>query len=136
MDIAHLIAEDKIKKAISEGEFKNLSGLGKPLELEDLSSIPESMRMAYKMMKNAGMLKSEEDKIRKELINIEDLMANCDDENEKARLSTQLNEKLLQFGKVMEKRESSHSKAFRQYGDKVYSRIGGNGDLSRSHPKK
>lgn len=39
MDIFSLIAEDKIQTAIKEGEFDNLPGRGKPLQLEDLSRI-------------------------------------------------------------------------------------------------
>src|SRR4051812_31395092 len=97
MDISHLTAEDKIKRSIEDGEFQNLQGFGQPLKLEDNSSIPESLRMAYKMMKNAGMLEQQEESIRKDLLNLEDLIACCYDETERKKLQKQLNEKLLQF---------------------------------------
>ena len=30
MDIAHIVAEDKIKRAIKDGEFAGIKGMGKP----------------------------------------------------------------------------------------------------------
>ena len=53
------------------------------LLLKDLSAIPQELRMAYSMLKNAGMMKDEE-KYRKELMRIEDLIACCHDSEEKA----------------------------------------------------
>ncbi|MBM7693662.1 hypothetical protein JOC77_003106 [Peribacillus deserti] len=123
MDFAHLVAEDKIKRSIDEGEFQRLPGYGRPLEIEDESSIPESLRMAYKLMKNAGMLDQQEEALRKELMNLEDLAAYCYDPEERESLKKQLNEKLYQFGKVIEKRKSNHSHAFKQYNQKVYDKL-------------
>lgn len=48
------IAERKIEDAIANGEFENLPGMGKPLEIEDLSHLPPDMRMAYTILKNSG----------------------------------------------------------------------------------
>lgn len=58
--------------------------------IEDLSAIPQELRMAYSMLKNAGMIKDEEN-YRKELMRIEDLIACCHDSEEKAKLKQQLN---------------------------------------------
>src|SRR6266540_3378743 len=38
------IAEQRILEAQRKGEFDNLPGKGKPLELEDLSWVPEELR--------------------------------------------------------------------------------------------
>ena len=51
-----LVAEEKIKEAQKEGIFDNLPGAGKPLVLEDLSHIPQEMRMAYTILRNSGHL--------------------------------------------------------------------------------
>ena len=102
MDFAYIVSEEKIKQAIRDGEFDNLPGKGKPLVIEDLSAIPQELRMAYSMLKNAGMMKDEEN-YRKELMRIEDLIACCQDSEEKAMLKQQLNQKLLQFNKVEKK---------------------------------
>lgn len=118
MDFVHSVSEDKIRKAIEEGEFDHLPGKGKPLILEDMSGIPAELRMAYKMLKNAGMVEAEQS-FRKELMRIEDLIACTQDDVEKEKLQKQLNEKLLSFKKVMAKRDSSNSSAFKKYEDKL-----------------
>jgi hypothetical protein len=51
-----IIAERKIKEAIERGEFDDLPGAGRPLDLDDLDpSLPEELRLAYRVLKNAGM---------------------------------------------------------------------------------
>ena len=55
MLILEQLAENRIIDAIAHGEFNDLLGSGKPLEMEDLSLVPEEIRMAYKVLKNAGM---------------------------------------------------------------------------------
>lgn len=50
------IAERRIAEAVSQGEFDNLPGAGRPLDLDDLDpSLPEELRLAYRVLKNAGM---------------------------------------------------------------------------------
>jgi hypothetical protein len=56
------VAEQKIREAMGEGAFDNLPGTGKPLVPEDLSHIPEEMRMAYKILKNSGYLEPGQEK--------------------------------------------------------------------------
>jgi hypothetical protein len=118
MDFISNVSEDKIKQAIKDGEFDNLPGKGKPLVLDEMDGIPRELRMAYKLLKNAGMLESE-NASRKELMDIEDLIAKTDDDKERKKLQKQLNEKLLTFNKVMEKRNTTNSKAFKQYQTKI-----------------
>jgi hypothetical protein len=50
-----LIAERKIAEAISRGELDNLPGAGRPLELDDDALIPEDLRVAVRILKNAGL---------------------------------------------------------------------------------
>ena len=54
-----MIAERRIQEAMARGEFDNLPGKGKPLVQEDLSGVPEELRMAYKILKNAGCVPPE-----------------------------------------------------------------------------
>ena len=49
-----LIAERRIEEAIANGELDDLPGAGKPLALDDDALIPEDLRMAYRILKNAG----------------------------------------------------------------------------------
>ncbi|TAK00010.1 DUF1992 domain-containing protein, partial [bacterium] len=55
----HRIVEEKIVEAQRSGAFDNLPGKGKPLELEDLSWMPEDLRVAYHVLKNAHVLPPE-----------------------------------------------------------------------------
>lgn len=124
MDMFQIIAEDKIKKAYQDGEFDNLPGFGKPLKLEDLSSIPEELRMAYKLLKNAGFTE-EENHLKREMMSIEDLIKKCDDDLEKENLRKKLNQKLHRFNSLMSKRRvKTNSDIFKNYEHKVLKRIG------------
>jgi hypothetical protein len=50
-----IIAERKIEGAIARGEFDNLPGAGRPLDLDDIDPLlPEALRMAQRILKNAG----------------------------------------------------------------------------------
>lgn len=53
------IAEQKIAEAISRGELENLPGEGHPLELDDNLLVPEELRLAYRILKNAGFIPPE-----------------------------------------------------------------------------
>ncbi|MFC4802695.1 DUF1992 domain-containing protein [Neobacillus sp. GCM10023253] len=123
MDMFHIVSEDRIKKAYKDGEFDNLPGYGKLLKLEDLSGIPEELRMAYKIMKNAGF-SEEENHLRKEMMTIEDLIKKCDDSGKKEDLQKKLNEKLLRFNQLMSKRGAkTNSSIFKNYEQKVEKRF-------------
>jgi hypothetical protein len=49
-----LIAERKIEQALARGELDDLPGEGRPLDLDDDALVPEDLRMAYRILKNAG----------------------------------------------------------------------------------
>ena len=53
------LVEQKISEAIARGELSNLPGEGAPLELDDDSLIPEPLRMAYRVLRNAGFVPPE-----------------------------------------------------------------------------
>ena len=54
-----LIAERKIAEALARGELDNLPGEGRPLELDDDALVPEDLRLAYRILKNAGFVPPE-----------------------------------------------------------------------------
>jgi hypothetical protein len=90
------IAEQRIKKALDEGEFDDLPGHGGPLRLEDDSHIPEDLRLAYKILKNADCLPPELE-LRKEIRQMEDLLDNIPDEKEKYRMIKKINYKIMKL---------------------------------------
>jgi len=51
-----LVVENRITEAIARGDFDNLPGAGKPLELDDDALVPEEERIAFRIMKNAGFI--------------------------------------------------------------------------------
>ena len=54
-----LMAERKIAEAISRGELDDLPGQGRPLDLDDDALVPEDLRLAYRILKNAGFVPPE-----------------------------------------------------------------------------
>ena len=59
MNLIDQLAEARIQEAIQRGELRGLPGEGQPLRLEDDSAIPEELRAAYRLLKNAGFLPPE-----------------------------------------------------------------------------
>lgn len=53
------IAEQRIAEAIANGELDDLPGAGLPLDLDDDALIPEDLRLAHRILKNAGYLPPE-----------------------------------------------------------------------------
>jgi len=84
------IAERRIVKAIREGAFDDLPGTGQPLKLDDDSHVPEDLRIAYKILKNAGYVPPEV-ALSKEIAKTEDLLAGMEDTKEKYRQLKKLN---------------------------------------------
>ena len=54
-----LVAEQRIAEAIERGELANLPGEGRPLALDDDALVPEDLRAAYRILKNAGYVPPE-----------------------------------------------------------------------------
>ncbi len=54
-----LIAEKRIAEAIERGELDDLPGEGRTLVLDDDRLVPEELRMAYRILKNAGYVPQE-----------------------------------------------------------------------------
>jgi len=64
MTILEQIAERKIVAAIERGELSDLPGQGAPLALDDDALIPETMRMAYRILRSAGFVPPEVETLR------------------------------------------------------------------------
>ena len=54
MTLLDLLAEQRIAAAIDAGEFDDLPGAGKPLDLDDDPLVPDDLRVAWRLLKNAG----------------------------------------------------------------------------------
>ncbi|WP_028590280.1 DnaJ family domain-containing protein [Paenibacillus massiliensis] len=116
------LAEQKIAEAMAKGEFDHLPGAGKPLVMEDLSHVPEDLRMSYKLLKNAGIL-PEELQLRQECIKLHDLLHACREAGEKERISRRLTEKSLRLRMLLEERGLGNSPVFYEYESAVRKRL-------------
>ncbi len=120
MDIIAAIAEEKIKRAIERGELKNLRGAGKPFEFEDDTWVPNELRLAYKMLKNAGCIPPELE-LRKEISSLRELIETMDDDKEKTRMLRRLNFLIMKLETELER--SSRFRALPRYEEKLYRRF-------------
>lgn len=68
------LAEERIRQAQEEGTFDDLPGAGRPLALEDDPLVPETLRVAYRILRNAGYLPPEV-VLRREIREVEALIA-------------------------------------------------------------
>ncbi|MBN9460103.1 MAG: DUF1992 domain-containing protein [Burkholderiales bacterium] len=58
------LVERRIEEARRQGAFDDLPGSGRPLELDDDRLVPEELRMAYRILKNAGLVPPEVEALR------------------------------------------------------------------------
>lgn len=120
-DPLHDLAERRIQEALEAGLFANLPGAGLPLNLEDLSGVPEDLRAGYLLLKNAGVLPDELE-LRQSLLKLDDLLAACDDEGQRARLRSQRATALLRVALLREHR--GFGPAHQEYEAQLAARLG------------
>ena len=77
------LAENRIREALAQGEFDNLSNAGQPLDLEEYFSAPPDLRMAYSILKNANCAPFEVERM-KEISRLEAAVAEARDPEQKA----------------------------------------------------
>lgn len=75
------LAEQHILEAQKNGDFDNLPGSGKKLNIDDDSHIPEQLRGAYRILKNSGFLPPELE-MRREAIELNEVLAGIDSRDE------------------------------------------------------
>ncbi len=118
------LADQMIEEAMKRGEFDDLPGKGKPLELEDLSHVPEELRSAYKLMKNANIM-PEELTLRQEMLTLSDLIAACQQDEERLRLRKKLDEKTLRLNMLTAQKDWSSNSVYNRYESKIQQRLTG-----------
>jgi len=84
------IAERRIREAQERGEFDDLPGMGLPLMLDDDILVPEDLRVAYRLLKNAGFVPPEL-AAHGEIRQLEQLVQAADTDDERRRLLSRLN---------------------------------------------
>jgi excinuclease UvrABC nuclease subunit len=120
LEAIRAIAERKISEAIQQGRFNIESWHNRPLPMTSDSMIPEELRMAYKVLKNAGYLPPEIE-TKKEIQQIEDLLSTCDDEHTRLKQIKKLNCLLLKLNTM--KGDTVNLESQEEYYRKIVERI-------------
>jgi hypothetical protein len=122
MFIFELIAEQRIQEAIEAGEFDNLPGAGKPLALDDDCMVPETLRVAFRVLKNAGYVPPEVEQL-KELRELTRYIEAVPEEEERRRALAKLN--LLALRLSLSRGLEGYLRIDSQYYEKVIHRLAG-----------
>lgn len=98
----HKIIEEQLRAAIEAGEFDNLEGSGKPLDLDAYFNTPEDFRIGYSVLKSSKFVSEEVERL-KEIGELKEKLKNCGDEDEKRKISIVLNERSLALNLLLER---------------------------------
>jgi hypothetical protein len=123
------VAEKRINEAIQRGEFDNLPGSGKPLNLEDDRQIPDDLRLAYKILKNADCLPPELE-LKKAIRTAEELLSSLKDESAKYRQIKKINYLIMKLNTMRSGSVQWEEKQL--YYEKMADRIGGGKDPGKT----
>jgi len=96
------IVEAIIKEAMERGEFDNLPGKGKPIDLTEYFETPQDVRLAASVLKNAGVTAPEVELLN-EIAELRQVRAGILDEKKKSAIEAQIRQKQLEFSLKMER---------------------------------
>jgi hypothetical protein len=119
------LAERRIQEAIERGELDDLPLSGKPLSFESTPFVPEDLRLAYKILKDAGCLPPEME-LRKEIVTLRELLASVEEEDERIRIARKINDKVLRLNLMMKTSLSSEERQV--YAKKLRRKLGAKED--------
>ena len=102
------IVEALIKEAQERGEFDNLPGKGKPIDLSAYFETPEDVRLAQSVLKNAGMT-SPEVQLLKEIAELRQFQEAVTDEGKKREVRAWIEQKQMEFNLMMERQNRQRS---------------------------
>jgi hypothetical protein len=96
--------EAAIREAQERGDFDNLKGKGKPIDLTAYFETPEDVRMAYSILKSAGMVSVEVDLLG-EIAALKERLATTYEEKNRSRIQKMIREKQLQYNITMDRQK-------------------------------
>lgn len=98
----HKFIEEKIQQAIADGEFDNLEGRGRPIDMNAYFNTPAEYRMGHSLLKGNNFI-PEEVEILREIGLLKEKIKTVPDEAEKKRLNKALNERSLALSILLER---------------------------------
>ena len=118
----YYFVEEKIKKSIEDGDFDDLPGMGKPLNLKDeLPGLSPELKMVYKTLKNAGYMPENDDKDQNN-ITIQELVNSATDGMYEEMVKGEF-QKRLEFGEFVKKKKLHENPRFSTYAKKIYNKL-------------
>ena len=90
-----------IGEAIARGEFENLEGEGKPIDLDAYFATPADLRVGYSVLKSSKFVPEEIDRM-KEIGELKEKLANCPEEDI-PKLTKLLRERELALALILER---------------------------------
>ena len=94
-----------IQQAIEKGEFDNLPGKGKPIDLATYFDTPEDVRIAYALLKDAEIL-PEEAGLLKDIARMKTELDSCTDESRRNKLLRAIEHCRMKFNIMLERRKA------------------------------
>jgi len=95
--------DERIKQAMDAGEFDNLAGKGKPIDLRAYFETPEDLRLAYSILKSSNFVPEEVELLR-EIDGLKNRLEACADEEQRSRLKKEIKDKTYALNMLLEKR--------------------------------
>ena len=119
MNVFAELAEKAIRESQERGEFDGLSGQGRPLPETDDPYMPETLRMAYKVLKNAGYIPKEVEDQRE----IRSLIECLEQETDESRKMRQIQKVQLFIAKAKIRHGGLLQEENEKYFQKVVARV-------------
>jgi hypothetical protein len=94
--------DEQIRNSIEAGDFDNLEGAGRPIDLDSYFATPEDLRMGYSVLKSSKFVPEEVERL-KEIGELKEKVKACTDDEEKRKLNKVLQERQLAFSLLMER---------------------------------
>ena len=111
------LAEARIADAMRAGQFTDLAGKGERIVIEEVGFVPEELRVAYRLLKNAGYF-PKEISVLNEISEVEQLVVSLGEGEQKSSAVKRLNLLRAQLG---ERSENLYLK--REYSDKIINKF-------------
>jgi hypothetical protein len=118
MRLLDALVEQRIAAAAARGEFDDLPGTGKPQQLDDDLLVPEEVRVANRILKNAGFVPPAVEQLRA-LRNLQDELCAVGDPATRCRLQA----KMLAFDMALESLRGGPMVMPREYCRRIAERL-------------
>ena len=88
------------REAMERGEFDNLPGEGRPIDLSIYFNTPQDVRLAFALLKNAGITPREVELLQ-EIAKLKESLETCSGEQEQHKTMKAIEERRLRLNLIM-----------------------------------